>query len=399
MLKRIFFTFQASFLVAILTLILTLVTTRFLGAYGRGYISIIATYLGIIQLITGIIGPGTLPYLLRRFNYSSIFSLAILWSATVSILTTFFLNRIGFLDNNISTVFILNAFTGSIFLLNVRMLISAKKLKWYNILIVIQPIIILICLFAFGVNDFDTKDFFYYQFISYSVGVFTSGLILKDKIFLGFTLTELKALLISAFSLGAFNQFSSFTQLLNYRFSFFFLEKLSGLRSVGIFSIILSFANVIWLFATTAGNLIGDEMNKSVDNKKSGIALIDKYLKLSLIISFVFIFICIITPSSFYVYLLNDDFKEINYYLLMFSPAIFIFSIAKVLAFYFSSLGKVKINFLSSAMGMIPTALGFWFVKFFDLNGVIISTTLSFLVSTSVLLFYYKKIKTENITI
>lgn len=396
MLKRIIYTFQANFLVAILTLILTIVTTKFLGAYGRGYLSILATYLGIIQLLTGIVGPGTLPFLLRKYNYSSILFLAIFWSIVISLVATFILSWLGFVSEDILIIFFLNAFTGSIFLLNIRMLISADKLKWYNILVILQPIVILTCLFVYGVNKFDSKDFFYFQFISYLIGISVSTILLKDIVLINFNAIKTKELIKEAFTVGTFNQLSSFTQLLNYRFSFFFLEKFSGLNSVGIFSIILSFANVIWLFGTTAGNLIGDEMNKFKNNKRSGIKLIDKYLKFSLVASFVLLLIVYVIPSSIYVFILGDDFEGLNHYLLMFSPAIFVFSISKVLAYYFSSLGKVKICFLASILGLIPTISGYWFSKYLDLNGVLISTTLSFFISTIVLIYYYNQSKKEE---
>lgn len=397
MLKKIIFTFQANFIVAVLTLIITIVTTNFLGASGKGYLSIISTYLSIIQLITGIIGPGTLPFLLRNHRYSSIFILAILWSIVISLVSSFLLNSVGLLSNEIIIVFFLNAFSASVFLLNARMLISHNKIKFYNAIIIFQPSVILAFLFCFGANNFNTVHFFYIQFVSYFIGVFISSIILKNLIFKRVNFLELKLLISESFTLGSFNQLSSFTQLLNYRFSFFLLEKFSGLKSVGIFSIILSFANVIWLFATTVGNLIGDEMNKTTNNRQSGAKLIDKYLKFSLVATLVFLILASITPVNLYVYILGIDFEGIKYYLFIFSPAIFIFSIAKVLAFYFSSLGKVKINFLASVLGLIPTGLGFWFIKNFDLNGVIISTTLSFLASTLFLIYQFNISNSKNV--
>ena len=398
MLKKIIFAFQANFLVTVLNLIIILITSRYLGAAGRGYLSIIATYLGIIQLITGIIGPGTLPFLLRKFNYASIFFLAVLWSVTISIITTFLLTLVGFINREISIVFFLNAFTGSIFFLNIRMLISNNKLRWYNLLVILQPVIILACLFAFD-NNFNRNDFFNFQFASYLIIILISTIILKGDIFKKPQISTIKKLTSEAFILGAFNQLSSFTQLINYRLSFLFLEKFSGLKSVGIFSIILSIANVVWLFSTTVGTLIGEEMNRFKDNYYKGLQLINKYLKVTITVSLMFLVIINLLPSAVYVYILGLEFDSIRNYLMIFSPAILIFSISKVSAFYFSSLGRVRVSFYASVIGLIPTLAGIWLIKYLDIYGVIISTTLSFSFSTFVFLVYYFKNKKKSISV
>ena len=398
MLKKIIFAFQANFLVTVLNLIIILITSRYLGAAGRGYLSIIATYLGLIQLITGIIGPGTLPFLLRKFNYASIFFLAVLWSVTISIITTFLLTLVGFINREISIVFFLNAFTGSIFFLNIRMLISNNKLRWYNLLVILQPVIILACLFAFD-NNFNRNDFFNFQFASYLIIILISTIILKGDIFKKPQISTIKKLTSEAFTLGAFNQLSSFTQLINYRLSFLFLEKFSGLKSVGIFSIILSIANVVWLFSTTVGTLIGEEMNRFKDNYYKGLQLINKYLKVTITVSLMFLVIINLLPSAVYVYILGLEFDSIRNYLMIFSPAILIFSISKVSAFYFSSLGRVRVSFYASVIGLIPTLAGIWLIKYLDIYGVIISTTLSFSFSTFVFLVYYFKNKKKSISV
>jgi O-antigen/teichoic acid export membrane protein len=58
MIKKVIFSFQANFLAAILSLILTVITAKFLGASGRGFLSILITYVSILQLVTEIFGAG-----------------------------------------------------------------------------------------------------------------------------------------------------------------------------------------------------------------------------------------------------------------------------------------------------------------------------------------------------
>ncbi|TKB96063.1 MATE family efflux transporter [Pedobacter cryophilus] len=391
MFKKIIFSFQSNFIVAVLALVLTLLTAKFLGAYGRGYLSIIATYIAFIQLITGILGPGTLAFLMRVHKFSELFLLSFLWSLVISIFSTFLLNTIGLINQQVTLIFFLNCFLLSIFSLNLRGLINKSNLNWYNILIVLQPLVILACLSYSGLNNFTALDFLYFQNLSYLLVILISILVLRDEIFVKINFSELIKLTRSAFKIGGINQLSNLTQLFNYRLSFFFLEKWSGLNAVGIFSIILSIANVIWLFAITAGTLIGDEISKVATSTDKGLKLINRYLKISVGVSLIFLFAAFILPSSFYIYLLNNDFSRIKFYLVTFSPGILIFSIAKVLAYYFSNIGKVRINLISSFGGIVPTFLGFFLVKYYAINGVIISTSFSFLISTYILIYFYIK--------
>ncbi len=391
MLRKIIFSFQSNFIVAILALVLTLLTARFLGAYARGYLSIIATYIAFIQLITGIIGPGTLAFLMKSHKFSELFLLSCLWSLIISIFSTLLLNIIGLIDQQVTLIFFLNCFLLSIFSLNLRGLINKSNLRWYNFLVVLQPLVILACLSFTGWDNFTALDFLYFQNLSYLLVILISILVLSDEIFVKIKFSGLINLTKSAFKVGGLNQLSNLTQLFNYRLSFFFLEKWSGLNAVGIFSIILSIANVIWLFATTAGTLIGDEISKAATSTGKSLKLINQYLKISVGISLIFLITAYILPSSFYIYLLNNDFSGIKLYLVTFSPGILIFSIAKVLAYYFSNIGKVRINLISSLGGIIPTLLSFFIIKYYAINGVIISTTFSFLISTGILIYFYIK--------
>jgi O-antigen/teichoic acid export membrane protein len=77
-------------------------------------------------------------------------------------------------------------------------------------------------------------------------------------------------------------------------------------------------------------------------------------------------------------------------YLIMMSPAIILFSVAKVLAYYFSGMGKVKFNLIASFSGVLPSiVLGWFLIKSFGIYGSILSTSISLILATGVLIYFY----------
>ncbi|MRX48369.1 lipopolysaccharide biosynthesis protein [Pedobacter puniceum] len=396
MLKKIIFSFQANFVVAVITLVISLITAKFLGSYGRGYLSIIAIYIALVQLINDILGVGVVFFLLKRYQVNEIVFISYVWFLFVTTIGTLILTHIGLIGIQFKYVFFLNVLSASIFALNLRILINKVKIKWYNMLVILQPLIVFILLYLKGFSDFSIKDFLIFQGVSYMIPSAFSILLLMNEFKEQFRVFVIKDLIKESFKLGIINQGANFSQIVNYRVSFFFIEKYEGLKAVGVFSVLFSFANVIWLFAVTVGTLLGNEVSKSDKLNGGSIAQFSNYIKITLIFTFILIIGIYLLPSQVYVDLLNKDFYQIKRLLLLLSPAIIIFSSAKVLGYFFSSQGKMKINFYASLAGLIPSiVLGYILIKEFKIYGAILTCSISFILSSFILGYFFWK-ESEN---
>ncbi|OAQ42235.1 hypothetical protein A5893_03735 [Pedobacter psychrophilus] len=395
MFKKVIFSFQANFLVAILSLITTLITAKFLGSYGKGYLSIITIYISVVQLINEIFGVGTVLFLLKKYQMKEIFLISYFWFLMVSIVSTLVISFFNLIEKDLQVVFFFNTIFISVFMLNLRVVLNKMNIKWYNFLIILQPLILLLFLIQKGLTFFTVKDFLLFQLFSYSIISVVALIVLrkelkKDKL----RYDNIKPLFVDSISLGIVNQTANFSQIINYRVSYFFIEKFVGLKAVGVFSIVLSFANVIWLFATSTGTLLGNEISKTDKLKKSSVAQFFKYMKISVFFTLLTLIIVYIIPSHVYVKLLNKDFSSVKPLLLMMAPAILMFTLAKILGYFFSSLGKMKINLYSSLAGLIPSVLlGYILVKEFKIFGAVMSCSISFIISSIVLLYFFLKEK------
>lgn len=397
MLKKIIFSFQANFIVAILTLIITLITAKFLGSYGKGYLSIIAVYISIIQLVNEVLGASTVFFLLKKYQVNEIFLVSYFWFFLVSFISMLIISFFKLIDVSLIIIIFFNVFFSSVFLLNQRIILNKMNTKWYNFLIVLQPLLILILIYFKGATTFTVKDFLFFQMLSYLISSFLAFLVLlKELRKFNLRYSILEDFVKESMSLGAVNQAANLSQTINYRASYFFIEKFQGLQAVGVFSIVLSFANVIWLFAVTAGTLLGSEISKSDKLNKKEIQQFFNYMKLSLAFTFLAIIIVYFIPTELYIWALNKDFSSLKQLILLMTPAILVFTLAKILGYFFSSLGKMRVNFYSSLAGVIPSVLlGYLLIKEFKIYGAVISCSISFIITSMVLVYYFWKEKSK----
>ena len=334
-------------------------------------------------------------FLIQKYRVKEILLMSYLWFLLVTSLTTLLVYNFSLIDKDFLGVFFFSSIFVSTTSLNLKVVLNKLNIKWYNLSLILQPLILLILLYAKGLSLFTIKDFLVTQIASYFILSCFTLLILKNVIFdekLRFS--ELKILFKQSFNLGIINQAANLSQIINYRLSFFFIEKFEGLKAVGVFSIVLSIANVIWLFAVSTGSLLGNEISKSGKLTIDNIFLFSKYMKVSVAFTIVAVIVIYILPAKVYVSILNKDFLEVKSLLLMMAPALLIFTIAKIFAYFFSSLGKMKVNLYSSLAGLLPSIiLGYFLIKEYKLNGAVISSTISFMMSSIVMLIYFYRYK------
>lgn len=389
MIKKVIFSFQANFLAAILSLILTVITAKFLGASGRGFLSILITYVSILQLVTEIFGASIVFFLIKKYQTSEICFISYLWFLIISFLGTLFFTVLRLIEPNYSVLFFVYTFLSSLFILNGRFLMNKLNLFWYNFFIVLQPLFVIIGLSIIGWHQFNIQDYLLFQVFSFASLNLASIFLLRQEIFKKLRFKLMPSLIKESLKLGSTNQLSNLTQTINYRLSYFYIQKFVGLSAVGVFSIVMSVCNVIWLFSVTVGTLISNETSKESENNNI-LKLTDKYLAIAVFATILIIFGVFIFPNQYYILFLNKDFSNIKFYLILMSPAVIIFSFAKVLAFYFSGIGQVKFNLIASLSGVIPSIILGWFlIKRFGIYGSILSTSISLILTSAVLIYFY----------
>jgi O-antigen/teichoic acid export membrane protein len=229
-------------------------------------------------------------FLIKKYQTSEICFISYLWFLIISFLGTLFFTVLKLIEPNYSVLFFVYTFLSSLFILNGRFLMNKLNLFWYNFFIVLQPLFVIIGLSIIGWHQFNIQDYLLYQVFSFGSLNLASIFLLRQEIFKKVRFKLMPLFIKESFKLGATNQLSNLTQTINYRLSYFYIQKFVGLSAVGVFSIVMSVCNVIWLFAVTVGTLISNETTKSSESNSKVTKLTDKYLLISVFVTIIMVF-------------------------------------------------------------------------------------------------------------
>lgn len=391
MVKKIVSLFKSNLLSVILNVLLIIITVKFLGAEGRGEITIINSISLILQLFNGIVCSGAVFYLLRVYGVSELWIVAFIWSCVISCfgsLLCYYLNLI-----SIEFYILLFFYTlfSSLLTLQIMLHVHLNQSKVYGLMKVLQPFIIISLLFMTK-NNLSVYTFYYLSIGATFFCICVSFFYLKVS-FKTLEFDKLGLVMKNSLKYGGISQLSNLSQIINYRFSFFLLESSFGLAAVGVFSLVFSICEVIWLFAATVSTVVCSEISKYNDAEKE-LHQTKKAFKLVLIVTSLFVLTALIVPTDLYVLLLNNEFANLKQYLLYMIPGVIILSGAKVISHYFSALGLMKYNFLSSLAGtIILIPLGIIIIAKYGIIGAAITNGISYFTTAMILFFFFKKTK------
>ena len=343
--------------------------------------------ISFIVMISNIIGGATLVYAVPRYSVKTILLISYAWATAA----TFIMGGILFFLELVPLHFIwwtiALGFIECLFTINNQVLMGKKEIKNYNTSRLIQKLGLLILFISLGVT---LENYVFSMLVSSSIAYIYSY-ILVSKHIKSATKENFIPLTKKLFGYGLQDQSSNIVQLLNYRLVYIFIEKSMG-EVLGIYIVAVQLAESLWIpskaLATIQYSTLVNETNKKIQQKLS----LD-FLKLSFMVTLVFLIVLLFIPESFIGDIFGKDFtgsKEI-----VFTLSVGILSIACYSMFnhYFSSIGIFRYNLYASLAGLlIVVSLGWWFINTYQLIGAGIISSLAYLTTTLVMgyLFFRK---------
>ena len=358
MFKKIISTIGSKFLITGLNFATVILTTQALGAEGRGEVSLFFLNIVIVMMFNDFVGGGALVYLIPRNEPFKVLIPSYIWGILCSACISFLLNTLGLVAEGnlfhlccISLVMSLNS-------VNLMILLGKNNIGRYNILSLLQNGLItvtLIVLFYY----FLKKDFSSYVLALYisSIITFVYSLISLIKYLRITSLIGFHNVIGQAFKLGSFVQIGNLAQLLNYRLSYYLLEKFSGTASVGIFSTGSSVAEGMWVTSKGLALVQYASISNSTDDKYSK-DLTVLLLRASLVTVLAFLLPMLMIPEALFQFVFGPEFGEIKVVILTLSFGIFVFALSGIFSQYFSGMGNHHINTISSLIGLVFTVIG-----------------------------------------
>lgn len=379
------------FLILLLSFGLVIYSTNMWGSEGKGSISIVIANAAIVGFFSNIFAGSTISYFASKYKTEKVLLYAYLWSIivgiTISIVFSFYIQ-----GEYLFYLIGISVFS-SLLSANINLFVGRKNIHMFNLYTILQQAIHILFIVAliYFLKITAVTTFFIAQISCYGLLFLISSFQLLSKCDfsdIGFS----KIVLKDMFEYGWKSQLSAFIQFLNYRLSFYFLEYFEGIAYVGIFSIGVTFSEAIWtLSRSIAVILYSDIINNK--NAENAVEKTRASLKITFLITLVFVIGVLIVPSQIYVIIFGKDFYQTKEIILLLSPGIMAIAVSNIIGYYFSAINSLGILNIKSLAGLFITiAFSFYAIPRWGIYGACIVTTISYCFSSGILFWKFYQI-------
>jgi O-antigen/teichoic acid export membrane protein len=368
-----------------------LLSARFLGAEGRGEISLLIANIAMLQLIIDIANGLAMIYLVPKIPLKSIFTAGIIWLLIISscsFCTLYFLLS----DQGLTTDLISLSFLFSVSNLIQLILQGQNKIMAYNLSIFLQQSVLLVGLLTqfFILENKSTEAFILCLYLSHGSGILAAFFLIgpwrNDGNPLNWN-TALKKMLHDGWKAQLSNVLNFFNSRLSYYIivGFFF-----DATQIGKYATAIALSESVWIVSYSLSAVQYPALTRTTRMEAEKITC--GLSKLTLYLSSLALLFLIALPADFYQALLGKEFNETGSLLLLLAPGIVFIAIHKIFWNYFAALGKFHTNNLSNAVSLV-LQIPFLFIllNWQGLNGAAIAASISGAAAMLSLLIYFKK--------
>ncbi len=398
--RNVIITFSSKIAILLLNFFIVTITARLWGAEGRGLITLFATDLSMIAIFTNVFTSSSTSYYISKLGRNKLMSQAYLITffiaAVIAAILSFTKDTA-----NLSVILFFTASLLGLITFHNSLFIGKQKINYFNLITILQPLLHLGFMMVYhyifqkiGIyNHNGCFAYFYGQMTSLFVIIILCHILTRKVTGEPFKLQIDKYAIKQSFNFGWQTELSNLLQLFNYRLSYYFLDALSGLGSVGIFSIGVTISEAIWTLSKSISVVQYSNVLKkgdSIDSRRetSRMALI------SFVASTACMGILLLIPQQFFAWIFGPQFIGVKRVLLLMAPGVLAIAASNVFGNYFSAIGKLKILIAKSAIGLIITILlSIFLIPRFDIDGACIVNSSSYIISSIILIIWFKRLK------
>ena len=215
--------------------------------------------------------------------------------------------------------------------------------------------------------------------------------IIRLNFFIPKTIFSFKALK-SMILWGGVAYIGGIAQFLSFKLDYWFIEYYLGGSSLGIYSLSSSLAQMLWFIPASIGSVIFPSFINISNLEKRNKTI--KIVKLTSVIS-VFIAIVVYFFSDFTINLVyGQEYRESAKYLKILLIGCVPYAISPIIASYFLSKNLLKYNLAASFFGfLVSLILDIYFIPKYGLTGAAWTTALSYFSTTVFVLFYFFRLE------
>jgi O-antigen/teichoic acid export membrane protein len=394
MFREILNTIWTKIFSAFLALGILIITTQYLGADGRGLVSLIFSSVGIIGIFAGFVGGPAVIYLAAREKmqylllpiYSWIFFVALIGAALawiLQIVPLFFIPFIAVL-----------AITSSIYVVNLYIIIGHQKVRANNLIYLLQWAINLATLVIFFsiLNQANVEFAIIALLIS---NIFGLALTFREMREISGTVrfdwSEEVKVIKSLVSLSFFAQSAAVMYYLYNRLGIFLLNIFSTLFAVGIYSVGVNISDFILLASQSIALVEYSRISNTKDREYARNITI-RLTKFGFLITLGVTLILVLLPDWVFTLVFGRDFGPVHGILLTMAPGIIVFGAGIIIFNYFAGTGKNQVNAIAAGIGLcINVIFSYVLIPVYGPSGAGIAASASFILMTIMLIWLFIK--------
>ncbi|MBX0291374.1 polysaccharide biosynthesis C-terminal domain-containing protein [Hymenobacter sp. HSC-4F20] len=402
MLRRIAHNFATRLGTALLSFGVVWLTARYLGAAGRGAVSLFVTDCAALLLFIGLLGGSSLIYLAPRRNLWHLLLPAYGWAVVVCALGT---GAVAGLRQpgteylgHLAGLSILQAF----FSINTSLVLGRRRETTYNLLQLGQVALLaggLLVAFQAGEPWLSVRTYYIVSYLAYGLPLLLSfGPLLRQPDRRRRLGRRLRATTreLARHSRGA--HFSNILAFANYRLGYYFVAHYADVRAVGVLSVGVALVEAIWLIPRSAAlvqyvDLVHSAAAGPLPNSALRVARLTVLGTAAAVVALIALPVAVLTG------IFGPEFGASRPVMVLLAPGTVLMAVQMLVSSYFAGLARYRINNLASVVGLGVTLLAcVVLIPRFGIRGAALAATLSYTASTGYLLLEFRRATGVSLT-
>ena len=270
---------------------------------------------------------------------------------------------------------------------NLNVFLGKEKVSTFNWIFLLQ-IFVQVSAMALLIFVFDFKDAhaFVYSLLCGYITAFIVGFVLMIRMVKGgekapFLLTAKEML-----KYGYVIQLSTLVSTLNRRLSIFLLRQHCTKDDVGVYGAGTQLGEGVKVFGLSVSMVQFSRLSNLTD-KDEIVALTIKFLKFTVVLTFLALVALACLPVSFFEWFFTDEFGQVKEIILLMSPGLLFLSAHMIFTHYFSGTGIPKYNLFASLVGLAVTVPStFILIPLIGITGAAVSFSCTY---TAIMLYQW----------
>jgi len=390
--KTLVSTFLVRFILAINTFGIFILSSRYLGAEGRGTISLFVANVTVVQLFSEIIFGSGYIYFIHQYNKKNIITYGFILSTLSGLIVPLLLYAANLHPENLVADLIINSILFAWVNWIGLHLRAHKHFTFYNIFYLFLSVFQLSLIWLMMHQQATIQNYILglqiHLSISFIIGLlFLLALPKKSE--------HSEHAPIHWFDLirkSIISQYSNWLFFLNTRVSYYLIYSvLKNNQLLGIYSAASVLTEAIWIIPLALATPLYPIISSEPDKAKT-IRMTNEYAYTSFWLSLFAVIVLVLIPESLLEFVIGKDFKGLHTFILLLSGGTVILSYAKIYWNYFQGMGLFKINAQATLISFVlPLTFFVPFIQMLGIYGIALMSCSSYLIYSFTLFYFYTK--------